>query len=95
MAGAFYALTVSYAAISILAISFDSASIVSAFAALPVAVKFLAKGVMAFPFVFHSANGVRHLIWDMGKGLTISGVYKTGYAVLAATAAMGTYLTFF
>lgn len=91
MGGAFYALTISYAATSLLSIPFDSAAIVSTVAALPVAVKVLGKAAMAYPFVFHAANGVRHLIWDFGKELTISGVYRTGYAVLAATAVVGSY----
>lgn len=94
MGGAFYALTVSYAATSLLNIPFTSATVVSAVAALPVAVKFIGKAAMAYPFFFHAANGVRHLIWDFGKELTIPGVYRTGYAVLAATAAFGTYFLF-
>jgi len=95
MAGAFYALTCGYAATSLLSIPFDSAAIVSAFAALPVAAKVLAKAAMAFPFAFHSLNGLRHLVWDFGKELTIPGVYRTGYIVLAGTAVLGSYLAFF
>lgn len=95
MAGAFYALTCTYAATSLLGVSFDSAMIMSAFASLPVAVKVLAKATMVFPFFFHSFNGVRHLIWDFAKELTLPGVYRTGYAVLALTAVFGTYFTFF
>lgn len=95
MAGAFYALTCGYAATSILSIPFDSAAIVSAFAALPVAVKILAKATMAFPFAFHALNGVRHLVWDIGKELTMTGVYRTGYIVMAGTAVLGSYLAFF
>lgn len=95
MAASFYALTVTYAATSILSIPFDATTLVSTFAALPLVVKVGAKAAMAFPFVFHSLNGIRHLVWDMGKELTLKGVYKTGYAVLAGTAVFGTYLTFF
>lgn len=95
MAGAFYALTVSYAATSLLSIPFDSAALVSAFAGLPVAVKLAAKATMAYPFAFHTFNGIRHLVWDFGKELTVPGVYRTGYAVVALTAAVGSYLAFF
>ena len=35
---------------------------------------------------YHLSNGVRHLLWDMGCGLEIPQVYRSGYAVLAATA---------
>lgn len=44
----------------------------------------LAKAVLAIPFSYHFVNGVRHLYWDTGKGLTIKEVYATGYAMLAA-----------
>jgi succinate dehydrogenase / fumarate reductase cytochrome b subunit len=27
---------------------------------------------------YHGCNGVRHLFWDMGKGLTIEAVYRSG-----------------
>lgn len=95
LAGAFYALTCTYAATSLLNIPFDSATLVGGFAALPVAVKVLAKAAGAYPFAFHTANGVRHLIWDNAKELTKSGVYRTGYAVLAITGLVGSYLAFF
>lgn len=37
---------------------------------------------------FHLANGIRHLFWDAGYGYDIKTVYSSGYAVLAATAAL-------
>lgn len=95
MSGAFYALTCTYAASAILGFPFEAATIVSAFAGLPFAAKLFAKAAMAFPFTFHSFNGVRHLVWDFGKELTIPGVYRTGYVVLAGTVIFGTYFTFF
>jgi len=27
---------------------------------------------------YHGCNGVRHLFWDMGKGLTIEALYRSG-----------------
>lgn len=94
MAGAFYALTCTYAATSLLNIPFDSGVIVGAFASLPVIIKLGFKAACAYPFVYHVGNGIRHLIWDFGRELTIPGVYRTGYAVLAATAVVGSYLAF-
>jgi succinate dehydrogenase / fumarate reductase cytochrome b subunit len=35
--------------------------------------------------VFHLFNGIRHLLWDAGKGYDIPTVYKTGYTVFALT----------
>lgn len=94
MGFAFYGLTVAYAATSLLSIPFDSATLISAFAGLPIAAKVAVKSAMAYPFFFHSFNGIRHLIWDFGKELTIPGVYRTGYAVVAATAVVGSYFAF-
>ncbi|CDO95908.1 unnamed protein product [Kluyveromyces dobzhanskii CBS 2104] len=50
------------------------------------------KAGYGYLFAFHFGNGIRHLIWDAGKELTIKGVYRTGYAVLALTAIMGSYI---
>lgn len=53
---------------------------------------YTAKGSVAYLFTFHFANGIRHLVWDMGKGFTIKGIYAGGYAVLGVCAVAGTYL---
>ncbi|XP_045449827.1 succinate dehydrogenase cytochrome b560 subunit, mitochondrial-like [Melitaea cinxia] len=53
---------------------------------------FLAKVAIAAPFGYHFANGIRHLYWDTAKGLTIKEVYYTGYAMLAATAAITLFI---
>jgi succinate dehydrogenase (ubiquinone) cytochrome b560 subunit len=49
------------------------------------------KVLAAFPFVYHSLNGIRHLIWDAGYQLSLKGVYATGYAVQAGTVAGTAY----
>ncbi|KAJ8272815.1 hypothetical protein GJAV_G00093740 [Gymnothorax javanicus] len=41
------------------------------------------KFVLAFPVMYHTCNGIRHLVWDMGKGFKIPEVYRSGYTVLA------------
>lgn len=51
------------------------------------------KFVLAFPVSFHTANGVRHLVWDTGRALTIKSVYGTGYAMLGATVLINLVLT--
>ncbi|WVF71304.1 succinate dehydrogenase, cytochrome b556 subunit [Kwoniella sp. CBS 6097] len=73
----------------------DSAHLISIVQDLPVWLKGSIKFALAVPFTFHSFNGLRHLGWDVGKALTIKGVYTTGYAVLAATAVSSVYLAFF
>ncbi|XP_060614273.2 succinate dehydrogenase cytochrome b560 subunit, mitochondrial [Anolis sagrei] len=44
-----------------------------------------AKFALAFPLTFHTWNGIRHLAWDMGKGLKIPQVYQSGVVVLILT----------
>ena len=34
---------------------------------------------------YHLCNGVRHLVWDTGRGLDLASVYASGWAVVAAT----------
>ncbi|XP_021017058.1 succinate dehydrogenase cytochrome b560 subunit, mitochondrial [Mus caroli] len=41
-----------------------------------------AKFVLVFPLMYHSLNGIRHLLWDLGKGLAISQVWLSGVAVV-------------
>ncbi|KAJ7918541.1 SDHC, cytochrome b subunit of succinate dehydrogenase [Mycena leptocephala] len=66
--------------------TFDSVHVVEFVAGLPDGVKYAGKALLAAPFAFHGLNGIRHLGWDMGKFMSIKGVYQTGYAVLAGTA---------
>lgn len=47
--------------------TFDSAHVLAFVAGLPEYIKMSAKVVLAAPFAFHSWNGVRHLVWDLGK----------------------------
>jgi succinate dehydrogenase (ubiquinone) cytochrome b560 subunit len=66
--------------------------VVSTAAALPAAVLFAGKFILAAPYSYHFFNGVRHLMWDVKMGLTLKGVYATGYATNAATVASTLYL---
>ncbi|KAI0064934.1 succinate dehydrogenase cytochrome b560 subunit [Artomyces pyxidatus] len=66
--------------------TFSSANVVETVKGLPTSVKVAGKTILAAPFAFHSLNGLRHLAWDTGKFLSLSGVYRTGYAVLGASA---------
>lgn len=38
-----------------------------------------------FSFFYHFFNGVRHLLWDVGCGLSIKQAYFSGYAVILMT----------
>ena len=35
---------------------------------------------------YHMANGIGHLFWDFGIGLSLDGVYRGGYIVIGFTA---------
>ena len=39
--------------------------------------------VLAFSLWFHFFNGIRHLVWDTGRWLSLPGAYRSGWAVLA------------
>ena len=43
------------------------------------------KFLIAYPLAYHTANGVRHLLWDTGRFLKIKEVYSTGYAMLGVS----------
>jgi len=42
--------------------------------------------------IYHGLNGVRHLSWDLGWGLTIPEVYRSGHLVLFLTFLLTTCL---
>ncbi len=39
----------------------------------------------AWALAYHTANGIRHLVWDMGYGFELETVRLSGYAVIAAS----------
>ncbi|CCH62329.1 hypothetical protein TBLA_0H00360 [Henningerozyma blattae CBS 6284] len=53
------------------------------------------KGAFAYLFAFQLFGTLRHLTWDMGYQLTLKGVYRTGYSVIACGTLLGTYLWLF
>lgn len=42
----------------------------------------------SFAFFYHLCNGIRHLVWDSGRGFEISQLYASGYAAIAASIAL-------
>ena len=47
-------------------------------------VKLLLAG-FAFAFVYHFCNGIRHLVWDTGRGLERAQARRSGYLVVVAS----------
>ncbi|KAG9497700.1 hypothetical protein J7337_010569 [Fusarium musae] len=67
--GTAYLTLCAHAVAPYLGMGFDSAALVSAFGALPFAVKAAIKfGLLGFPFTYHFVNGIRHLVFDLGFG---------------------------
>ncbi|XP_065055857.1 succinate dehydrogenase cytochrome b560 subunit, mitochondrial-like [Rhopilema esculentum] len=65
---------------------------------IPTPILFTLKGLLVWPFIYHSCNGIRHLFWDAAKGFNMPTLYKTGYSVLAVStllaAATAYYFTY-
>jgi succinate dehydrogenase (ubiquinone) cytochrome b560 subunit len=90
LAGSVYIFGLTYVASPLLGWNMSSASIAAAFGAWPVIAKVATKFFVAFPFTLHAFNGVRYLIWDLGKQMGKRQVIKTGWlAVGAATLSAG------
>jgi succinate dehydrogenase (ubiquinone) cytochrome b560 subunit len=51
----------------------------------PVIAKVATKLFFALPFTFHSFNGIRHLVWDMGKAFKNNTVIKSGWALVGVS----------
>lgn len=92
MAGTLYGGLIAYAALPLIGYPVTVEQAADLWSQVPYLVKLGTKMTMAFPFAFHMYNGVRHLVWDSGKLLSLSGVYKTGYAVLGVAGLTTLYL---
>lgn len=42
----------------------------------------------SFAFYYHLCNGVRHLVWDIGKGFDLESVHRSGWLVIAVSVLM-------
>jgi succinate dehydrogenase / fumarate reductase cytochrome b subunit len=42
----------------------------------------------SYALFYHLCNGIRHLLWDTGWGLDLPTTYRTGWTVVAASAAL-------
>jgi succinate dehydrogenase / fumarate reductase cytochrome b subunit len=48
-----------------------------------------------FSFAFHLSNGIRHLFWDMGLGLSINNSYRSGYLVMLVSITLTLFIIFY
>lgn len=84
LSGGFYIFGFTYLASTVFGWGITSASMAATFGAWPLVAKFATKFCIAFPFMLHGFNGIRYLIWDFGKLMTIPLVIQTGLAAVAA-----------
>ncbi|KAF2871192.1 mitochondrial succinate dehydrogenase cytochrome b560 subunit C [Massariosphaeria phaeospora] len=94
LSGSLYIFGISYLVAPTLGWHLETQSMVAAVAAWPVAAKIAAKATLAFPFFYHSFNGIRHLAWDFGVGLGNKTVIRTGWTAVGFTVLSGLYYTF-
>ncbi|KAJ5482615.1 hypothetical protein N7475_001427 [Penicillium sp. IBT 31633x] len=87
LSGSLYLWATAYLVSPALGWHVESASMVAAMAALPIAAKVLLKTTLALPFTYHCMNGLRHLMWDLGRGLTNPVIIKTGWTVVGLSIA--------
>ncbi|KAF2746151.1 mitochondrial succinate dehydrogenase cytochrome b560 subunit C [Sporormia fimetaria CBS 119925] len=94
LSGGLYLFGMAYLAAPAFGWHLETPSMVAAVASWPLIAKIAAKATVAFPFFFHSINGIRHLSWDLGLGMTNKTVARTGWAAVGASVALGLYYTF-
>ncbi|KAI9807185.1 MAG: hypothetical protein M1825_005903 [Sarcosagium campestre] len=82
LSGGAYVFFAAYLAAPLLGWHLESASLAAAVAAWPLAIKAGVKLAIALPFTFHSWNGIRHLVWDLGKEFGNKQVVHTGWVVV-------------
>lgn len=95
LSGGFYAFGLTYLASPLFGWDITSTTMAAAFGAWPLALKALAKFTVAFPFAFHGWNGIRHLVWDLGKEFSNKAVIRTGWTVVGLSTASALYLALF
>lgn len=54
----------------------------------------LALFVFSASLIYHLLNGIRHLLWDIGWGMDIATVEKTGYLVIGLSVILTALLWF-
>jgi succinate dehydrogenase (ubiquinone) cytochrome b560 subunit len=94
LSGSIYAFGAAYLAAPLFGWHLESASLAASFASLPIIAKVGLKAFFAFPFTFHSFNGLRHLAWDTGRTLTNKQVIQTGWSVVGLSVVTALGLTF-
>jgi succinate dehydrogenase (ubiquinone) cytochrome b560 subunit len=60
---------------------------------VPHSLLLVTKTALAGAIIYHTLNGVRHLVWDAGYGFQLKHLYMSGYFVVAMSV-IGTAIVF-
>lgn len=55
----------------------------------------IALAGLSFSLIYHLLNGLRHLLWDLGHGLSLQGLYRGGWTVMLLAALLTALVWFF
>lgn len=86
MSGPLYLFAIGYTLSPVFGWDLSGNNLVKKWSEFGTATKTALKAPIAFIFSFKCWNGMRHLVWDTAKELSVRGVYRTGYGVLALSA---------
>jgi len=91
MSGGFYAFGALYLIAPYAGLHLESAVLAAGFAKWPTVLQLTTKALVAWPFTYHSFNGVRHLVWDTASMINNKQVNQTGWFVvgLSTVTALG------
>ncbi|ROV93575.1 hypothetical protein VMCG_08058 [Cytospora schulzeri] len=93
--GGLYAYSVGYLVAPLAGWHLESASVAAAFASLPLIVKGGVKMTLAWPFVFHTINGIKHLVHDTtAKGFRKTTIKKNEYIIWGTSTVIAVGLAF-
>lgn len=93
--GALYAYSVGYLVAPLAGWHLESLSVAAAFGAWPLVAKGAVKTALAWPFVFHALNGVKHLVHDAtAKGFKKNIIKRNEYAIWGTSTVVALGLAF-
>ncbi|KAL4944187.1 hypothetical protein BDV06DRAFT_210485 [Aspergillus oleicola] len=92
LSGGVYLYATAYALSPVIGWDVSPESVVRGFGELYDGVKVGVKTLVAWPFLFHCLNGVRHLVWDTGRGLNNRAVIRSGWVVVGVSGVGGVLL---
>lgn len=93
--GSLYVYSIGYLVAPLAGWHLESASVAAAFATLPLLAKGAFKVTLAWPFVYHAVNGVKHLVHDStAKGFRKAMIKRNEYLVWGSSTVVALALAF-